>query len=98
MLCPNPVGRGTGNIIVDYKCGTRACFDCPSGSVISGDPNITCLEDGTWSGPIPTCVASSEPHTGAAARIREFVRQTTELEASPATYICSHPLHTHLMY
>lgn len=63
MLCRNPIGSATGNIIVEYKCGSQACFDCPSGSVPSGDPNITCLENGMWSGPIPTCVTSSEART-----------------------------------
>lgn len=38
------------------KLGHRAMFKCPTGYLLQGNENATCLASGNWSTPVPTCI------------------------------------------
>lgn len=38
------------------KLGQRAAYSCPTGYMLQGSENATCLASGNWSSPVPTCI------------------------------------------
>ncbi|XP_063699291.1 locomotion-related protein Hikaru genki [Culicoides brevitarsis] len=38
------------------KLGQRAAYHCPTGYMLQGSENATCLASGNWSSPVPTCI------------------------------------------
>ena len=54
-VCDQPSSPSNGNVSI-YNNGYKASFTCDAGYTLSGDSQITCLQDGSgWSDAIPTC-------------------------------------------
>ncbi|XP_064385063.1 deleted in malignant brain tumors 1 protein-like isoform X2 [Halichondria panicea] len=48
------LGNGTINS-TDNTPGTQVSFSCNDGYKLSSPEGVTCMENGVWSGPLPTC-------------------------------------------
>ena len=52
---PSPPGNGSINNASDVAAGDVISVTCSGGFVLFGDSNLTCLDDGFWSGGVGSC-------------------------------------------
>ncbi|MBU6161612.1 MAG: hypothetical protein KGO50_10850 [Myxococcales bacterium] len=71
----------------DPRFGAVAAYRCNAGYTINGAANATCEADGSWSEPVPSCLASSCGPVGTVTNASVFVSDGTT--GGTATFTCN---------
>eukprot|EP00731_Ephydatia_muelleri_P015162 Em0008g882a len=69
VLCPQVTPPPESSVVGDSNTvGSSLTFSCDQGYTLTGPTTIACQTDGSWSGPVPSCIATncslitSDPH------------------------------------
>src|SRR5687768_15680722 len=89
QACDAPDSPEFGFVQVsNLTVGGTATYSCATGYVIDSNAPRICQADGTWSGPVPTCVAGIPCSEPPVAPYAGYVSTPSLAAGSVATYSC----------